>query len=144
MSRILTSFFVLCALSACTSPDETWFHRLDESRQRQECCVHHVGLRKENVPTAYGFGNSIVSKASRRARLYDFPFGERTAFLGCVVLENDPSRAEIVYCPACVAAREAWIIAHPDDPWAQSEVGGNKKPNQPPQTTTGSSAPTRV
>jgi hypothetical protein len=87
-------------------------------------------MKKEVVPVYYGLQLTWSTRESAKAEFFDFPFAERFAEGGCVVLEDQPDRTEIYICPACEAAKQRWILEHPEDRWAQHELKLKKQPNQ--------------
>lgn len=104
-------------------PYRTWLI----AQRSGECERHHAKMERRWIPVAYGL--PAAGSFPEPDVAAEFPHGEEFWLGGCVVTPT--KEREVFLCPVCVSAYRAWREK-------------KKEPIQPPQTTTGSSAPSRV
>src|SRR5882724_998477 len=117
---VVSLFLVLCA--ACTTPSESYVRKIEAANQSGVCCVHGLKMVKQPSRVMTRGVAEVQSRASRRARIYRFPFSQRDIPAGPIVFDETPPQEEIFVCAACEEARRHWISRHPDDPWAQQQL----------------------
>ena len=117
-------------LGACSTPD------IGSAIATGVCCVHHVPMKRESAPIAFGFILEPEGFAfSQRARRNLFPFARRHADGQCdLPVEGGPRTAEIFVCSQCEETKQGWIRLHPRDPWAKIQLA-TQEPNKAPEPT---------
>jgi hypothetical protein len=69
------------------------------------CEVHGFKLEKDKVEIAYGL-MLLDPNANEAAK--NFPNANRSVGGGCVITDESPKYAEVLYCRACRAAEDDW------------------------------------
>ena len=83
-----------------------WMSDLPRASPARRCPVHGEELEEDAVPVAYG----LICHTARRARARhnEFPYSFKNVEGGCCEHEASPKRLEVLFCPKCRQAEEAW------------------------------------
>jgi len=84
------------------------------SAQQSICEVHHVAMQTKTVPIYYGlpFLFDYDLKMMEAARI-SFPHALDSIEGGCDVSDENPTSAEVYWCPVCRAEKEKWKERNP-------------------------------
>ena len=88
------------SLAACTIVDET-------AQTPTTCDVHHVAMKRDTVPIAYG--DRVFDPRYAAAAERGFPYANLESRRGCVVESDSPTHARVLYCPECRKAEAAFV-----------------------------------
>lgn len=91
-------------------PDTVSYVPEDFGRRRYRCEVHNAPLRRDKVQISYGLIGFKVGYLDARKNL--FPHSERVAYGGCVIDDDSPKYAEVLYCQMCRKAETRWNNLH--------------------------------
>lgn len=78
----------------------------------QTCPVHGDRLQRENVRVVYGYVPREFSSEYREAKRDLFPYADMYCWGGCDEGDADPLFKQVLYCPECRKAYEAWLKTH--------------------------------
>jgi len=88
---------------------------------KDRCEVHGTALEVDKVRIVYGL---TVSRASySKAERQYFPHANKVAYGGCVITDESPKYAEVLYCRRCREEEAKWIRRHRNEK-RYSTVGG--------------------
>ena len=80
--------------------------RFNEAEVGKSCEVHGFVLEKDKVAISYGF--LAFGDGPAEAARAQFPHANSAVPGGCVVSDESPKYAEVLYCRACRAAEGRW------------------------------------
>ena len=91
-------------------PDTVSYIPSDFEEGKTRCEVHGDLLHKDKVEIAYGLVGFKVGYIEAQEKL--FPNSNKLYYGGCVITDESPKYAEVLYCPKCRRAESKWSKAH--------------------------------
>jgi hypothetical protein len=91
-------------------PDTVSYVPEDFAGRKYRCEVHNTPLRRDKVQIRYGLIGFRDGYLDALKNL--FPHSETVAYGGCVIDDDSPKYAEILYCPRCRKAEAQWSNDH--------------------------------
>ena len=73
---------------------------------KDRCEVHGVALERDKVKIVYGLIEFKAGYIEAKRRL--FPNSNTVYFGGCVITDDSPKYAEVLYCRRCREAETEW------------------------------------
>jgi TonB family protein len=104
---------------ACSDKSEESFKSsskeiADSKGTKTRCEIHHMPLVEDTIRITYGLID-ITEFAPGYFEASDsiFPNANTEVFGGCVITEESPEYARVMYCPQCRIAEEMWLVNNP-------------------------------
>jgi len=91
-------------------PDTVSYVPEDFTPGEYRCEVHNTPLRRDKVEIRYGLIAFKVGYIGAQTKL--FPHSERERNGGCVINDDSPKYAEVLYCARCRKAEARWSSNH--------------------------------
>ncbi|MEW6130997.1 MAG: hypothetical protein AB1757_28460 [Acidobacteriota bacterium] len=84
----------------------------ERARIGARCEIHNQTMKLGIARINYGM--PVYDKAFMNAEKTSFPNSNLSVLGGCVITDNSPTHAEVVYCDACRKAEKVWRKEHRD------------------------------